>query len=102
MDILQLIVLIGVLNVECPCKAIPEIVGCPGLQSLSVMHQCLNRVGRFSPGKLLFVGLSSLDHRDGQFLLTEIRIKVEHLDRPLLGILRRRMGSMPFLPQKLR
>ena len=102
MDILQLIVLIRILNAKRPGKTVAEIVRCPGLQCLSVMHQCLNRVGRFRPGEFLLVRLPALDHRNRQFLFAEIRIDIQHLDRPLLGILRRGMGGVPFLPQELR
>ena len=47
-----------------------------GLQCLTVMHQCLDRIGGNCPRKLFLVRLATLDDGNRQYLLTEIGIDI--------------------------
>ena len=99
-DVLELVILIGELDAEGPGKAVAEIVAGAGLQRLAVMHHGLDGVGGLGAGKLLLIGLAALDQRDGQILFHEIRVDVEHLNGPLLSLLRSGVGRVAFLPQE--
>ena len=101
MDILQLVVLVRKLDAERAGEAVAEVVAGAGLQGLAVMHEGLDRVGRLGAGEFLLVRLAAADDRDCQEVLQEIRIDVQHELRALLGLLRRCMGGVAFLPQEL-
>ena len=101
MDIFKLVVLVCILNAKGFGKAVAKIVAGAGLKGLAVMHQRFYCIGSFCPCKFLLLRLAPFHHRDCQHFLTEIRIDVQHLLCPLLRLLGRGMGGVPFLPQKL-
>ena len=76
-------------------------MACSRLQCFSVVHQRLYRIGCLRSGKLLLLGLLSLDNRNRQNLLQKVRIDVQHLGRSCLCLLCRRMCGVTLLPQKL-
>ena len=76
MDILQFVVLIGILDIKRFSKSIPEVMACPWLKSFSVMHQCFDRISGIGPCKLFFLRLLSFDNRNCQVLLAEVRIHI--------------------------
>ena len=101
MYILKLIIFIGILDTERFCESVAKVVAGTGLQCLSVMHQRLNRIGSLRARKLLLLGLASADDRHCQYLLAEVRVQVQHLDRALLGFLCCRMRGVSLVPQEL-
>ena len=101
MGVHTLVFLVGVFNVECLGKAVPEVVGGTCLQRLAVMHQRLNGVGCNGTGKLVAFGLSALDDGHRQGVLTEISVHVQHPLGFLNGLLCGGMNGMPLLPQEL-
>ena len=98
MHILKLIVLVCVLDSECSCKSIAEVVAGSGLKCFSVMHQGLDGVGCLCTCEFLFVCLLAFDNRDCKYFLTEVRIQVQHLDGTLFGFLCCCMCGVAFLP----
>ena len=101
MYILKLIIFIGILDTERFCESVAEVMAGTGLQCLSVMHQRLNRIGSLRTCKLLLLGLASADDRHCQYLLAEVRVQIQHLNRALLGFLCGRMRGVSLLPQEL-
>ena len=101
MHIFQLIILICKLNTEGFCKAVAEVVARTGLQCLAIMHQRFNCIGCFCTRKFFFFRFASLDHRNRKYLLSKIRIFIQHPDRTLFCFFSGCMCRMAFLPQKL-
>ena len=100
-NIFQLVVLIRKLNAEGLGKAVSEIVAGAGLQRLSVVHQSLDSIGSLRTREFFLVRLSSADHRDGEHLLAEVRIQIQHLDGAFLRLFHCGMGGVSLLPEKL-
>ena len=98
MHILQLILFIRILDLKSSGKSVPEVVAGSGLERLSVMHQGFDGIGGFRSREFFLVCLAPLHHRDGQHLLTEIRVHIQHLDRSFLCLLRCGMGCVSLLP----
>ena len=101
MYILQFVLFVCILNVECLRKSIAKVVARTGLQCLAVMHQRFDGVGSFCTGEFLFVCLSSFYNRDCQYLLAEICVHIQHLDSSFLSLFGCCMCRMSFLPQEL-
>ena len=100
-NIFQLIILIRKLNTEGFCKAIAEVVARTGLQCLTIMHQRFNCIGCFCTRKFFFFCFASLYHRNCKYLLSKIRILIQHLDCTLFCFFSGCMCCMALLPQKL-
>ena len=84
MDVFELVVPVGELDIESSGKAVSEVVARARLQCLAVMHECLYRICRDSSCESLLLGLLTSDDGYGKELLDEVRIYVEHLYRALL------------------
>ena len=82
------------LDLERLGEVLAQIVAGAALQRLAVLHQRLDAVGDDRPGELLGVGLLPLDHRDGQHVLREVGVDVEHLQRLLPHLRRRLVGGV--------
>src|SRR2546430_111722 len=70
--VLYLIVLIGVIDVECLGEILAQVVRCAHLQGAAILHHGFDGIGAQCAGKLLFVGLDALDHWHGHFFFHEI------------------------------
>ena len=101
MNILERIILVRELNAKRPRKAVAKIVACTRLQRLAVVHQSFYRIRSLRAGKLFFIGFLPFYDRNRKHVPHEIRVDIEHLDRPLLGLLSRSVRSVSLLPQKL-
>ena len=99
--VLELVILIRKGDVIGLCKFLSEEMAGAGLQSTSVMHQCLNGVRGIRTGKLFFFGFLSLDGRNRHVLCQEIRIDVQHLLSPFFSFFLGRMDGMSLLPKEL-
>ena len=95
-----LVVLVGELNAKGSGKAVAEIVGGTGLQSLPVVHHALDGVGRLRAVELLLLGLLTPGDRHGQHILAEVGVDVQNGSGKVLGLLGSGMDGMSLLPQK--
>lgn len=77
----KLVILVCISDIECFGKSVTEVVTRTGLQCLSIMHQCLDRICCLCSCKLLFLSFLTLNHRDRQLILEEICIYIQHLQR---------------------
>ena len=96
----ELIFLILILNAKGLGKTVSKVVGCGRLQGLAVMHHCLNGIGGLGTGKLVTLGLLSADDREGEFLLIEVGVDIQHALCLLLGLLGRGVERMALLPEE--
>ena len=97
----ELVILVCISNIECFGESVTEVVARTGLQCLSIMHQCLDRICCLCSCKLLFFSFLTLNHRDRQLIFEEICIYIQHLQRALLRFFCGRVDRMAFLPQEL-
>ena len=95
-----LIVLVGEHDIECLCKTVAEIVGGSCLESLAVVHKCLNTVCALCAGKLVTLCLLSLNYGDCKVFLAKFGVNIEHF----LGFINCLLGccveSVSLLPEK--
>ena len=77
-----------------------EVAGA-ALESLGVAHQALDAVGLIGPGKAFGRGLAAGVDRDGEHVLGDLAVDVEHAQRLLGGIGRGGVGGVALLPQEL-
>ena len=71
------------------------------LQGLAVLHHRLDGVGRLGTGKLLLVGLATLDNGDAQVVLGKIGVAVQLLLGLGLGLLGGLVDGVTLLPPEL-
>ena len=99
--VLQRIVLIGILHIECTGKAIAEVVRGARLQRLAVVHHSLDRIGILGAGEALLLGLLALEHRDRQVFFTELGVDVQHAHGLLARLLLGGVHGVTLLPPEL-
>ena len=100
MNILQFVFFIGVLDAESFCKAIAEVVGCTGLQSLTIVHQGFDRECMSCTSESFFFCFFAFYYGDRQHFMAEIGVYVQHLDRSFLCFFCCCMSCVAFLPQE--
>ena len=101
LHVLQGVVLIRVGHVERLGKAVAEVVARAGLQRLAVVHHGLDGVGLFRARKALLLGLFALEDRDGEVLLAEGRVDVQHAQGLLHRLLGGGVDGVALLPPEL-
>ena len=99
--VLEGVVLVGELHVECACKAVTEVMRRTGLQCLAVVHHCLDGVGILCTCETLLVGLLTLEHRDCQVILAERCVDAQHTHGLLARFLLGCMDGVTLLPPEL-
>ena len=101
MHVLALPVLPQVLRLERPRKVIPEVMTRPRLQRPPVLHHRLDRIRAVRPRERLPRRLSPRHHRHRRHIPRKRLVQTKHAHRLRLGLLRRGMRRVPFLPEKL-
>ena len=100
-DVLHRLVARLELDVEHLGEVLTEVVRRAGLQRTTVAHQRFDRIRPLGAGKLLALGLLAVDHRHRELGLGEVLVDAEHLPRFFLGLFRRLVRGVPFLPEEL-
>ena len=88
-------------NAEVLCPAVAEVVARAALQSNAVVHHRLNGVGRHSACKLFFLGLLAGHSRNGEHVLVELLVGVQHAHGLFHGLFCGFVHGVAFLPQEL-
>ena len=78
-----------------------EVVRGAGLQGLAILHHGLDRIGRPGTGKFFLLALLPGEYRDGQHILADLAVDIQHQQGLLLGLLRRRVHGVALLPPEL-
>ena len=100
-NIIELVVLVDKLNIECLGEVLAEEVGCTALQGLSVLHQTFDGIGVEGTGKTFVGALHTLHHGHGHVVFSEIGIHAEHLTGFGFGFIAGSVSGVAFLPQEL-
>ena len=101
MAILQSIVLVEILDVECPGKILSEEVRGAGLQGAPVAHHRLDAGGHACTGKFLGLRLNAFDDRDGGVTDGKIRVDIQHAVGFFHRLFFAGVGGMALLPVEL-
>jgi len=98
--VLELIVLVQELDIECPGKVLAHEVAGARLQRPAVAHHRLDAVAGDGAGELLPIAFLALDHRQRSLVDGEVGVDVQHAQRLLHGFLLGGVGGVAFLPQE--
>ena len=99
--IFGLVVLVQELDVKCLAEVLTQEVAGAALQSLAVLHHCLDGVGVKGTGKTLCLALHTLYNGYCHVVLGKVGIYLQHLLGTCLGLLAGSMSRMALLPQEL-
>src|SRR5207244_4478077 len=81
---------------------LPERVRGARLQGVPITHHGFNGEGRLGPSELLGLGLAAGNDWDGQLLLRELPVDLQHAEDFLHGLFLGAVRRMAFLPEEFR
>src|SRR5688500_11270482 len=90
--------LIQELHIKCFCEILPEKMRSAGLQSLAILHQCLNTISVNSTSKTLTFCFNTANYRQCHEVFSKCCIYFQHLSCLSNSFICRSMCCMPFLP----
>ena len=88
------------IDVEGPGEVLPQVVRSAHLQGLAVLHHAFDGVGLQRAGELFGVGFRTVQHRNRHVVFREGSVDVQDAQGLLLGLRRRGVGRVAFLPEK--
>src|SRR5574344_1459892 len=80
----------------------PKEVACTALESLTVLHHCLNCIGVERTSKTFSLALHTLNNRHSHILFCKLCIHLQHLLCTFFRFLTSGVGCVSFLPKELR
>ena len=100
--ILQLILFIDKLHIECLGKVLPQEVGSTALQSLTILHHRLNGISIERTGKTFVSWLHTFHNRHCHILFGKFTVYIQHSYSFFFGLFASGVCRMAFLPQEFR
>ena len=85
-----------------PREVLTQEVGRSRLERLPILHHRLDAEGVVGTGEPLGLGLATPQDRHRHPVVAEVGVDIEHASGVLDGLLRRRVGGVPLLPEELR
>ena len=100
-SIVALAVLVDESNVESLTEVLSQKMGSSRLQSFSILHHRLDRIGIQSTSETLALRLHALYYWHCHIILSEVRVNLLHLLSFYLRFFTSSVSGMAFLPQEL-